>query len=127
MKFLRRIAIALALWGQPALAQQPPYVHGGTLGTSQSQVLGNDPQRHKILLFNPNASGSIAFCPVGPNRDTGAAITCTVNGPGSITLQPYQAIVFDSNNGSGPMLYLPSAWYGVSASPGLNYTILEFE
>lgn len=111
----------------PASSQVPPYVHGGTLSTSQVQVLSVDQQRRKIIFFNPNASTTIAFCPAGPNRDTGAAVTCAVNGAGSITLLAGQGFVVTGQNGSGPVLSTPSAWNGIAASGGATYTILDFE
>jgi hypothetical protein len=83
-----------------AIAQTPPYLHGATVGTSPIQVASNNQLRRKIVLINPNATAIIAFCPAGPNRDTGLPVTCAVNGAGSITLQPGTGFVLLASNGA---------------------------
>jgi hypothetical protein len=118
---------AAALAAAAAHAQTAPYVHGAVIGTSPVQVLATDPQRRKIFLFNPNASAAVAFCPAGPNRDTGAPLVCAVNGAGSITLQPGQGVMLDGAVPQGPPLSMSSAWNGVASAGGSTYTVIDFE
>jgi hypothetical protein len=119
------LALALAA---PALAQVPPFVHGGTIGTSPITVLQEDSLRKKIIFFNGNAAGNLAFCPVGPDRDTNAAIVCAVNGADAITLAPgWTFVVTNAASPASPPLPIGTAWYGVGSTSGLTYTILDFE
>jgi hypothetical protein len=120
------LLLLLLLFGAQASAQTlPPYVHGGTLGTTQSVVVPYDPLslRRKLIFLNPNASIAIAYCTVGPDRDTAQPVTCAINGPWSITLQPNQRFEI---TGWGVEITLPSAWYGVAASAGANYAVIEY-
>lgn len=127
---ITRLALAgfLAIAGMlgAARAQVAPYVHGGNIGTSPIQVLATDTARKKILLHNPNASVTIAYCPAGPNRDTGQPVVCAVNGAGSITLLPYSSVVIEGALPNGLSLPLSSAWNGVASGSGV-YSILDFE
>ena len=125
--FLKIIVTALALAPSLAFAQNAPYVHGSAVGTSPVQALPNNPARRKIFLYNPNATAALAFCPAGPNRDTGAAVACVVNGAGSITLQPYFGLVLEGSLPSGQPLYMSSSWNVVSSAGGSTFTVLEFE
>lgn len=121
--------IAAALSCGPAAAQSPapPYVHGGTVSTSPIQAAPASPVRRKIVLYNPNATALIAFCPAGPNRDTGVAFTCAVNGAGSITLQPYTGLVLQGALPNGVPLTMSAAWNVVANGGGSAYTFLDFE
>lgn len=122
------VAFILLLLGlASAQAQTAPYVHGGAISTSPIQVLPNSPARRKIFMFNPNATASVAYCPAGPNRDTGAAVTCAINGAGSITLLPGQGLMLDGAVAQGPPLNMSSAWNGVASAGGSTYTIIDFE
>jgi len=109
-----------------AFAQIPPYVHGGTVGTSPIQAAPNDLLRRKIVLYNPNATAIIAYCPAGPSRDTGLPLVCAVNGAGSITLQPYTGFVLQGSNGA-TRLDMPSAINVISSTPGWSYTVWDQE
>jgi hypothetical protein len=114
---LVNVALLFAL-ASPAAAQVRPHVHGGTLTTTPAIVIPANPLRRKLDLQNPNASIVVAYCPVGPNRDTGAPIVCAVHGAGSITLQPGDVLSIDFASG---------AWYGIAATPkGANYSFVEF-
>jgi hypothetical protein len=127
MKQISRLLLAAALLaGSPAAAQTPPYVHGATVGTSPIQALATNATRRKIFFYNPNATATIAFCPVGPNRDTGAALTCAVNGAGSITLAPGQGLVLNGST-DVQILSMPTAWNVVASTGGSTYTALDFE
>jgi hypothetical protein len=101
-------------------------VHGGTVGTSAIQAAAANTLRRKIVFINPNATAIIAFCPAGPNRDTGATVTCAVNGPGSLTLQPNTGFVLLASNGSD-RLTMSSAWNVVANSGGSSWTIWDME
>ena len=130
MSLTKRLAIAFLLAGlSPAasFAQTAPFVHGTTIGTSPVQVLATNPQRRKIFLFNPNASASVAYCPAGPNRDTGLPLVCAINGAGSITLTPGQGLMIDGAVAQGPPLSIGSAWNGIASAGGSTYTIIDFE
>lgn len=124
---LRLIAIAaaaLAAAVNAAAAQTMPYVYAKTVGTSVSQVLGINAARKRVEFFNPNPTALIAVCPAGPNRDNGSAVTCTVGGPGSITLLPYWYFRSDALQ---PQSGLPSAWNAIANGASSSLTILEYE
>lgn len=121
------LAAAMSLLAAASFAQVPPYVHGTTVGTSPIQALATNPLRRKIYLFNPNASALLAYCPAGPNRDTGSAVTCAINGAGSITLQPYTGMIIEGSLPSGQRLDLSSAWNVVANSGGSTYTAIDLE
>jgi hypothetical protein len=117
--------VLLLLFGAEASAQSPPYVYPLTLGTSPSQVLPANPQRGMVVFHNPNGTASIAFCPVGPARQSGAPFTCSVNGAGSITLLPYQSYTLAGGGING--LNLTSPWNGAASAGGTPGTILELQ
>jgi hypothetical protein len=128
MKMLITIAslFLLLLFGAPASAQSPPYVYPLTLGMSPSQVLTENPQRGMIVFHNPGATATIAFCPAGPARQNGAPFTCSVNGPGSINLLPYQSYTICCGGLNGPV-NLTSGWNGVASTGAAPGTILELQ
>ena len=126
MKFLLSLLFAAALCA-PALAQSP-FAYGGTVGTSPiTAIPAGDVQVKKLIFYNPNATGNIAFCPSSPNRGTGATIICAVNGPGSITLQPGWSLVTTTGNGSAPYPSISGGWNVVGSTSGLNWTVLDEE
>lgn len=131
MSLTRRLILAFAILAGFApgalFAQTAPFVHGATIGTSPVQVLATNPQRRKIFLFNPNASASVAYCPAGPNRDTGLPVVCAINGAGSITLSPGQGVMIDGAVAQGPPLSIGSAWNGIASATSSAYTIIDFE
>ena len=86
----------------------------------------NDLLRRKIVLYNPNATAIIAYCPAGPNRDTGLPLVCAVNGAGSSTLQPHTGFVLQGSNGA-TRLDMPSAINVISNTPGSSYTVWDQE
>lgn len=108
-----------------ALAQVPPYAYPRALTTSPTQVLADNPARKRLIFFNPNATVTVAVCPV-LSRVNSAAITCAVNGAGSITLLPYGSFVVEGGSAGGGPLQMRTAWNGVASGSG-NLTILEFE
>jgi hypothetical protein len=123
---MKRILVALALLLAPSIcfAQTPPYVYPLTIGTSPVQVLpGPNQARRRVVFQNPNATASVAVCPA-LSRVNSAAITCAVNGAGSITILPYASFTVDGVGQNGS---LPSAWNGIASAPGSSLTILEFE
>lgn len=124
MKRLLLAAIALlavpAAW---ALSPAIPYGYPITIGTTAAQVLGADTIRKRVIFINPNTTALVAVCPAVSRVDS-TAITCTVNGAGSITLLPYQSITID---GAGQNGTLPSAWNAIADTPSSHLTILEFE
>lgn len=124
-----KILIGFLLAAAPAFAQQAPYVYAPTLGTSSVQILGNNPARRRVMFINPNAAASVAVCPVGPTRVTGGVtVTAVINGAGCITLLPYGNMTIDGGGGgSGPQIFIPSAWVGVASAGGSALTVLEFE
>jgi|SRR6516165_9999804 hypothetical protein len=115
------MAVASAAW-----SQSPPFVHAATVGVTPIQAAPANPLRKKIVLFNPNATAVLAFCPAGPNRDTGLPVTCAVNGAGSITLQPNSGLVLQGSNGY-ERLSMSSAWNVVANTGGSAYTFLDLE
>jgi hypothetical protein len=127
MKRLLACLFFLAI-ASPAFAQQvPPYVYPITLGTSQASILPANPNRKKLIFQNPNATALVAVCPVGPSRSNGAAIAAAVNGPGCLTLLPYQSIEIPGVPPGGAQLQMPSAWIGIASAGGSSLTVLEFE
>jgi flavoprotein len=111
-----------------AAAQVPPYVYPVTLGTSSIQVLPVNPARKRVIFVNPNATALVAVCPLGPARNTNVAVVAAINGAGCRTILPYDAFTVDgSSGGSGPPLYMPSAWVGIASAVSSALTILEFE
>jgi len=119
------IAVGLLLMAFPAGAQVPPYVHAPTVGTSASQVLGTDNSRKRLIFFNPSSTATIAVCP-SVNRDNGAAITCAVNGAGSITILPLGSFIVDSGAPGSQGFAMPGPWNAVASGSSTPFTILEF-
>jgi hypothetical protein len=83
----------------------------------------SDNARRRISFANPNPSALIAVCPTISRVDS-SAITCAVNGAGSITILPYASIQIE---GAGQNGNIPSAWNAISDTPGAALTILEWE
>jgi flavoprotein len=124
------VALPLLLAGaMSAFAQVPPYVYPVTLGTSSVQILPVNPERKRLFFHNPNATALVAVCPVGPARVTGGvAVVAAINGAGCRTILPLDAFTVDgSSGGSGPPLYMPSAWLGIASAASSGLTVLEFE
>ena len=124
IRFLVAIAFACLLIA-PAGAQTPalPYTYAPTVGTGSAQVMAANPARRRIEFYNPNATALVAVCPT-ISRANSTAITCTVNGSGSITLLPYQSYRID---GVGGIPQVNSAWNAVASSGGSALTIFEWE
>jgi hypothetical protein len=119
----RILLIAFMLAATPALAQTPPYDYPITLSTAQVKVLGPNPTRKRLVFVNPNATATVAVCPA-VSRVNSAAITCAVNGAGSITILPYASFTVDGVGQNGG---LPSPWNAISDTPGSALSIMEFE
>jgi len=119
------LAIALLFAAIPARAQTPqmPYAYPVTVGTSQVAVMALNPSRRRIMFVNPNPVAIIAVCP-SISRANSAAINCTVNGAGSITLLPYASQVLDGVGGN-PLV--PSAWNAISNTASSALTVFEWE
>lgn len=107
-----------------AQAQSMPFVWPRTVGTSSASVLPANNARKRVMFVNPNATAIVAVCPT-ISRVNSAAIVCTVNGAGSITILPYASIQLD--NVGSPTGTLPSAWNAIASSGGAALTIFEWE
>lgn len=118
------LALALLLAG-PAFAQSPamPYTYPVTVGTSSALIIGVNPTRRRIEFTNNSDTAKIAVCPT-ISRTATPTITCTVNGPGSITLLPYQSYRVD---GVGGVPKVDSAWNAIASSGGSALTVFEWE
>jgi hypothetical protein len=119
----RLLVILCLLLPGAAFAQTPPYAYPITIGTSPVQVLGPDAARRRLVFSNPNATAIVAVCPT-LSRVNSAAITCAVNGAGSITILPYASFTVDGVGQNGA---LPSPWNAIASAPGSALSILEFE
>lgn len=125
---MKRLAAALLLLATPAMAQQvAPYTYPVTVGTTSATVITANPQRKKLIFHNPNDTAKVAVCPTGPARNTGAAMTAVINGPGCITILPYDRVEVSGGSPSGPQQAMPSAWVGIASAGASSLTILEFE
>lgn len=122
---MRRLLLALLLLSSPAFAQSPalPYTYPVTVGTSSAQAIGTNTARRRIEFYNSSDTAKIAVCPT-ISRTSTPTITCTVNGPGSITLLPYQSYRVD---GVGQIPQVNSAWNAIASSGGSALTVFEWE
>jgi hypothetical protein len=127
MRLITTVLLAL-LFASASRAQVPPYVYAVTLGTTQVQVLPNNPSRHRVRFVNPNATALVAVCPSGPTRSSPSSpVAARINGPGCMTLTPYAEFVVDGGMSPGPVLYMPSPWVAIADTPASALTIWEFE
>lgn len=129
MRALRTLAAALAVaaFFVPAVQAQspsPPFVYDAQVTTSPSQIIVANSARRAITFCNPNASVSVAICPVAQRR-TAATLTCAFNGRGSITLPA--TMCFSLQQPPGSAVPLSTAWNGVAASGTANITVIEIE
>jgi hypothetical protein len=126
-RFLPAIIAAFALFGPASAQSVPPFAPASptTVGTSSIQVLAYNPARRRVIFFNPNPTAILAFCPALTRG--GAALTCAVNGTGSITLLPRATYVVDGGTPSGPALAMGSAWNAIADTASSAYTAYEFE
>jgi hypothetical protein len=129
---MKRIIAAILALGfiTAAGAQSPPYPYAQTIGTSSVSVLPANAARKKVIFHNPNDTAKIAVCPVGPTRTPGGStspIVAVINGPGCITLLPYQTQEVSGSSASGPQQTMNSAWVGIASAGGSSFTALEFE
>lgn len=118
-------AMLLAMIGAPADAQTPamPFTYPVSVGTSSAQAIAVNPARKRIEFYNSSDTAKIAVCPT-ISRSTVPTITCTVNGPGSITLLPYQSYRVD---GVGQVPQVNSAWNAIASAGSSALTIFEWE
>lgn len=116
---------ALSLSAGAAFAQTPalPYTYPVTVGTSSAQAMPVNPSRKRIEFVNPNATALVAICPT-ISRTATPTITCTVNGPGSVTLLPYQSYRVD---GVGGNPQVNTAWNAIASGAGSSLTVFEWE
>jgi hypothetical protein len=70
---------------QTSTTPEQPFVRQITVGATPTQIMPRNDQRSSIEFCNPNASITCAVCPT-LSRVNSAAITCAVNGAGSVTL-----------------------------------------
>jgi hypothetical protein len=130
---MKRLAAALFFFclSASAFAQQvPPYVYPVTLGTSSVSIVPANTSRKKLIFHNPNATALVAVCPVGPTRAVGGSaslIVAVINGPGCLTLLPYQSQEISGETASGPQQQMPSPWVGIASAGGSALTVWEFE
>lgn len=109
------VVAAAVLLAAPALAQSPTFP---PVGTSSAQAIAANPARKRIEFLNSSDTAKVAVCPTISR--TGAPIICTVNGPGSITLLPYQSYrVDDVGAGTG--------WNVIASSDSAAMTIFEWQ
>jgi hypothetical protein len=116
---------ALLLSVSAAVAQSPamPYTYPVSVGTSSAQIMIVNPARRRIEFVNNSDTAKIAVCPT-ISRTSTPTITCTVNGPGSITLLPYQSYRVD---GVGGVPQVNTAWNAIASAPGSPLTVFEWE
>ena len=122
---MRLALLFLLLSASAALAQVPamPYTYPVTVGTGSAQAIGVNTSRKRIEFYNSSDTAKIAVCPT-ISRTSTPTITCTVNGPGSITLLPYQSYRVD---GVGGVPQVNSAWNAIASAGGSALTIFEWE
>jgi hypothetical protein len=123
---IRAVAILAALvFASAVFAQSPamPFTYPVSVGTSSALVVGVNPQRARIEFVNNSDTAKIAVCPT-ISRTATPTITCTVNGPGSITLLPYQSYRVD---GVGQWPHVNTAWNAIATAGGSSLTIFEWE
>jgi hypothetical protein len=124
---MKRLLAALFAVGFSAVAhaQSPgqPYTYPVTVGTGSAQAIGVNAARKRIEFYNSSDTAKIAVCPT-ISRTATPTITCTVNGPGSITLLPYQSYRVD---GVGGVPQVNSAWNAIASAGASALTIFEWE
>jgi hypothetical protein len=115
----------LLLSASAAFAQTPalPYTYPVTVGTSSAQAIGVNTARRRIEFYNSSDTAKIAVCPTFARTLT-PTIICTVNGPGSITLLPYQSYRVD---GVGGAPQVNTAWNAIASAGGSALTVFEWE
>lgn len=122
-----RLALILAalFTASAASAQTPalPYTYPVTVGTGSAQAIGVNTNRRRIEFYNSSDTAKIAVCPTFARTLT-PTIVCTVNGPGSITLLPYQSYRVD---GVGGAPQVNSAWNAIASAGASALTIFEWE
>ncbi|MGY4437058.1 hypothetical protein ACVWWO_009535 [Bradyrhizobium sp. F1.13.1] len=118
-------ALALLFLAGIAAAQSPamPYTYPVTVGTSSALAVGTNVARRRIEFVNNSDTAKIAVCPT-ISRTATPTITCTVNGPGSITLLPYQSYRVD---GVGGVPQVNSAWNAIASAGASSLTVMEWE
>jgi hypothetical protein len=124
MKRLACLLVAV-LFPAAAFAQSPamPFTYPVSVGTSSAQAIGVNSSRRRIEFYNSSDTAKIAVCPT-ISRTATPTITCTVNGPGSITLLPYQSYRVD---GVGGAPKVDSAWNAIASAGASALTIFEWE
>lgn len=123
-RLLRVLAVSLlSLSAFSVSAQTPgqPYTWPVSVGTSSAQVIGPDTTRRRIAFYNSSDTAKIAVCPTVSRKDS-SLITCAVNGPGSITLLPYQSHQLDAVEPSS----VNTAWNAIASSAGSPLTVFEW-
>lgn len=119
------VLLICLLLSSPVAAQSPgmPYTYPVSVGTSSAPAIGVNQNRARIEFVNNSDTAKIAVCPT-ISRTATPTITCTVNGPGSITLLPYQSYRVD---GVGQWPKVPAAWNAIASAGGAPLTVYEWE
>lgn len=116
------LAAATPSWAQTNTTAEQPFVFPGVVTTSPSQALPFNASRQTLEFCNPNATISCAVCPAVSRKSPNPAITCALNGAGSVTLPPsacWGKSVSTPNK-------LKTAWNVVCSGSG-NFTAFETE
>lgn len=83
-----------------------------TVSNASVQVTGSNLQRAGLYVFNPSATITLWVSPIG--------IAATVNGAGSIAIQPLQGVMF----GPPSMASWTNGMNAVASSAGSNVIVL---
>jgi hypothetical protein len=75
------------------------------------------------MFVNNSSTATISVCPA-VSRSNSASITCTLNGPGSVTLIPNGYATFE---GVGQNPLEPTAWNAVASASGSSLSVFEWE
>lgn len=101
-----------------------PIAWGTTVGLSNQPVIPANPSRKALIFVNASIGVAVAICPAQINVGvlgvyTGiAAGVASINGPGSITMQPGDKFIIDTLN-------CTAGWNGIAGGGGGVLTILE--
>lgn len=110
-----------------ASTQAGPIGFGSTVGTTSGPVLGANPTRTSMWIYNPSTTVTVAICPaqVGLGPGTGATPAwpiatgvAVINGAGSITFNPGDKMLITDVNITG-------AFNGIASGSGGALTVWE--
>lgn len=101
-----------------------PVGWGTTVNTVSGPVMPGNPSRTGLIFVNASVGISIAICPAAVNVGAygvyiGLAVgIASINGAGSVTMQPGDKFIIDNLN-------CTCAWNGIASGAGGILTILE--